>query len=146
MRRLVAGVVVAVLAAGCTSDADRLGGVEQDPMRSGDRPRMPVEFGDWGLFQRHDRDSAYFTTEDLTRGVHVSSYAPGEFDRRLEGLQDAELIGNWWCGSLTSITMTTECFTLAWDEEVNLSSEHLEPEELAGFGDEMLQAWTGATS
>lgn len=146
MRALAAGVAVAVLAVGCAGDADRLGGVEQDPARAGDRPRMPVEFGDWGLFQRHDRDSAYFTTEDLSRGVHVSVYSPGEFDRRLEELQDAARTGNWWCGTLSSVTVTSECFTLAWDEEVNLSSEHLEPGELAAFGDLMLQAWTGATS
>lgn len=142
-RHLGAGALmlcVITALSGC-ADGERLGGIEQDPAHSGERPNLPFVFGDWGIYQRSDRSSVYYTTEDFSAGVSVSVYSPGEFDARIEDLESPEVIRNWWCGSYSGIVATAECFTLAFDEEVNLSSEQLSPEDLAGFGDQLLTAW-----
>lgn len=141
MRRTITLLCVVAFVVGCAG-GERLGGIEQDPAHSGPRPELPFFFDDWGIYQRMDRSSIHYATEDISKGVHVSVYAPGEFDRRIEQLDSPEVIGNWWCGSFDGTIASSECFTLAWDEEVNLSSQQLSPEELAVFGDQLLTAWT----
>lgn len=136
---LAAVTVGALLLGGCAGE--RLGGIEQDPDHAPPRPELPFYFEEWGVFQRHDRSSVYYATEDLATGVHVSVYQPGEFDRRLEQLTGAAVYGTWWCGRVDGVVATAECFTLAWDEEVNLSSEQLDPAGLAAFGDQLMAAW-----
>ncbi len=118
--------------------------VTQDPAHARPLPDMPPEsFGDWQAAEGTLRSDGGLYEHVTLEQLATVMYAPTNTAvDGLEFIDDAQLVGNWYCGVSTVDARFIECYTDAFDAQVYIMSDTMVPEEMVAFGDDLLTNWT----
>lgn len=114
-----------------------------DPLAGEPAPPLPESFGDWvadPLVSRAD-STLYDNTATGSDAWAVMWFYVTREDV-VDGMVEVSSVGDWLCGIRPDAEEGyVYCAGNAWNGAVELDSQHLDANELAAFGEELLANW-----